>query len=184
MLAFSSVLICLGCTRISFLRFLKFFQNQIVFRNYMFRGTNKFHWILTDRDKCKCTIKSCNVHIEIYFQDYNGHYNQFLFYIMTFHAARKVCNISLFLPKTEDADCSSLISQPTLSCFLHWARDSIFKSNYLWRSSSIVRYSRAWHRVHEQFHFLPSFYPDSFVLQRLSHPVSVALTVATVTTSH
>lgn len=113
MLAFSSVLIWLGCTRISFLRFSKI--SQILFGNYLFRGTNKFHWILTDRDKCKCTLKSCNVHIENYFQGYNVHYNQFLFYIMTFMLQERFV-ILIFpssYPKPRSADCSSFVLLPS-----------------------------------------------------------------------
>lgn len=108
-LASSSVLIWLGCTRISFLRFFKVFQNQIVFGDDMFRGTNKFHWILTDRDKCKCTINNCGGHIAKYFQGYSVHHNRFLFYIITFVLQERFVIFPSSCLKPRSADCSSLV---------------------------------------------------------------------------
>lgn len=65
----------------------KLSQNQI--------GTNKFHWVLPDNDKCKYRINRGNTHIAKYFQGYDVHDDIFFFLLYhDLHVARKVLNFS------------------------------------------------------------------------------------------
>lgn len=88
----------------------KFFQNQIVIGNDTFRGTNKFHWMLSDRAKCKHRISRGSAHIAKYFHSYNLHYDLFLSYIMTFMLQERFRIILWSCLKPRSADCSSLLS--------------------------------------------------------------------------
>lgn len=88
----------------------KFFQNQVVIGNNTFKGTNKFHWMLPNRAKCKYRINRGSDLITKYFQGYNVHYDLFVFYIMTFMLHERFGMFPQSCLKPRSTEWSSLLS--------------------------------------------------------------------------